>query len=689
MNRNTLVIEVYSEELPARFLGIAKESLLRFTKQILEEMLFDFDGIESFYTPRRIWCIVKGVSEFSRRSYYEVKGPPKKVSYDNENKPTNVLLKFLESKGATIEDVFIKKEGKGEYVYIKKERESIFIADAVKSILVRYINDTSFPKRMRWGEDFSYPRPIRGILVLFGDKVLNVNLGGITSSNTTYGNYIYYPDEIKINEADKYEDILESFFVIARDDKRYNLIKDAVRRLEEEYDIRAYLKDELLLEIVGILEYPVVRLLEFDKDFLKLPDIVLISEMVEKQRYIPFFDGDRLSNKFAVVFNLPSTKYKEEGALRVLRARFYDALFFYNEDIKKPLFHYVEGLKGVIFHIKLGSIYDKIERMMEVASVFKDLFGIEDSEFSDFMTAIKLCKADLLTNMVYEFPELQGEMGGIYAKEQGLNENIWKAIYEHYRPRYKGDDIPYSKLGKVLSILDKWDNILSLFMVGEIPSGSKDPYGLRRDGNGIVEILYQSKWDIDVWKLYHLTKKYYDIDENIERELYDFWFARIKGLLDEFDFSYDSKNVVLSSGILNPYDIFLRISVLEEVRKELNFDDVMIAFKRVNNIVDSFFKKFPNEKVKFSKELLIEEAEKKLYEEFSRVKPDMIEHINKKEYRAFLDSIAKLKGYVDKYFDEVLVMCDDRGLRNNRIAMLKDMADIMRLFGDFSKIQEV
>lgn len=683
---NYLLFEVGVEELPSRFvestLGQIKSNLTK----LFKENRINFNDIKTYGTPRRLTFVVEGISDKQSDLEEEVKGPSKKIAIDAEGNFTKPALGFMKSKGLKEEDVVFKTVGKDEYIFGTIRQAGCDTSQVLKTILPEAVKSVVFPKAMRWGgKNMKFARPIRWMVTLLNDNVLEVDLEGIVSSNVTKGHRFLGQSEFEVTSLEEYFAKLEENYVILDQVKRKEIIKNQCIEVAKSLGGEIEFDEDLLEEVTHLVEYPTAFYGEFDADYAKLPKEVVTTPMQQHQRYFPVLKDGKLLPNFIAVRNGDDYKIEnvKKGNEKVLEARLADALFFYKEDTKKSLESYIEKLKSVVFQAKLGTVYDKTLRIEKLSTDILNLLGLSN-ENEDTKRAAKLCKADLVTGMVFEFTELQGVMGREYAKVSGENESVSEAIFEHYLPRFAGDILPKTNPGIALSIADKLDSIAGFFAIGIQPTGSQDPYALRRQALGIINIIMDSKIDVSLKSLVGLAlENYTNIEfnkEEVTAQMMEFFKERIKNLFRELGIRYDVIDAVLSSNIDDISDMNLRAIELNNWLQKDELVEMLTAFNRVSTLAQ---KSVSSE---VSESLLKEDAEVKLYNEFKVIKEKVNELLNEKKYSESLDCFASLRPSIDAMFDSVMVMDKDEAIKNNRLGLLKQIYDTMLSICDLSKI---
>ncbi|MDU4935502.1 MAG: glycine--tRNA ligase subunit beta [Peptostreptococcaceae bacterium] len=683
---NYLLFEVGVEELPSRFVSSTLEQIKNNLTKLFNDNRIVFDDIETYGTPRRLTFVVKGISDRQSNLEEEVKGPSKKIAVDADGNFTKPALGFIKSKGLKEEDVYFKQVGKDEYIFGTIKQEGIETSEVLKTILPEAVKAVTFPKAMRWGgKNMRFARPIRWMVTLLNDEVLEVNLEGIVSSNVTKGHRFLGEKEFTVNSLEDYYEKLEKNYVILDQNKRKELIKNQCIEVANSLGGEVEFDDDLLEEVTHLVEYPTAFYGEFDSAYANLPKEVVTTPMKEHQRYFPVVKDGKLLPNFIAVRN--GNDYKidvvKAGNEKVLVARLEDALFFYKEDTKKNLESYIEKLKTVVFQAKLGTVYDKTLRIEKLSSDILESLNLNYIK-EDVIRAAKLCKADLVTGMVFEFTELQGIMGREYAKVGGENEVVSEAIFEHYLPRFAGDILPETKAGIALSIADKLDSIAGFFAIGIQPTGSQDPYALRRQALGVLSILMDKKLDVNLKDLVnHALNNYNNLEfnkEEVSTQIMEFFKERIKNLFRDLGIRYDVIEAVLSSEINDISDMHTRAVELNNWLSTEGLVEMLTAFNRVSTLAQ----KATLSDVK--EDLLKEEAEIKLYHGFKEIKVKVEELLKDKKYSEALDAFASLRPLVDNMFDNVMVMDKDESIKENRLALLKQIYDTMLSICDLSKI---
>ena len=684
---NYLLYEIGVEEMPSRFvestLGQLKDNL---TKALTEKRV-GFSEIETYATPRRLVLVVKGLADRQADLEEEVKGPSKKIALAEDGSFTKAALGFMKGKGLGENDVYFKDLDGTEYIYATIKEAGEDTEKILCDVLGEIVKAVVFPKSMRWGgKNMRFVRPIRWLLALMNDKVVPVNMEGIIASNKTVGHRFLGAKSIEVTSIEDYLAKLEENYVILDQAKRKAIIRDQIDKVAASINGRVDMDEDLLEEVTYIVEYPTAFYGEFDKEYASLPKEVVKTPMKAHQRYFPVVDdkGDLLAN-FIAVRNGNDHKIEnvKKGNEKVLEARLADALFFFREDRKKALVDYRPQLDTVVFQEKLGTLLDKSERLYKLAGRLADEIGTDVNK--DLLErAAYLCKADLVTSMVFEFDELQGYMGMEYSKLDKEDPIVSKAIYEHYLPRFSGDEIPQSAEGAILSIIDKIDTIAGFFAIGIQPTGSADPFALRRQCLGILTILLEKNIELDIARLAELALDQYsgvDFDkEGVVDQIVAFFNDRTRVMFKDLGIRYDVVDAVLASDEKNMSDLYARGQAINAWIDNPSLNDMLVAFNRVSTLAEKA------EGLDIKEVNLVEAAEKDLHAKFVLVDKEIVNLMGQKKYTESLDAFASLKPAIDDFFEMVMVMDENLDVRNNRLALLANIYKAMLKICDLSKI---
>lgn len=675
---NELLLEIGTEEIPALFLKRAESDLKSSVEKELNNLSINFSNIETFSTPRRLTVVVSDLESKQQDQTIETFGPPKRIAFDEDGKPTKAALGFAKSQNVDIEKVEIAKRDNGEFLCVKNKLIGRKTSAILKELLPDVINSIPFAKSMKWGcGKITFARPIRWVACVYNGKTVPFSIDNIKSSNKSYGHRFNSPKSFKIENFNQYQKNLERSNVILDTKKREKIIIGEAQKLAKNIKGRLVDFEELMRTVVNIIEYPVVLIGEFEKKYLDLPKEVLISVMKNHQKYFPVYkqNSDELLPYFIFVCGteVKDNKVVIKGNERVLRARLNDGEFFWKEDIKKPLENNLEQLKSMVFLSEIGSYFEKTKRLEDVSVQLAKLCN-KDEIKKDLKRASTLSKADLVSQMVFEFPELQGTMGKYYAKESGEKEEVSIAIEEHYMPTGRDASLPQTDIGALLSIADKIDNIKSCFKANLKPTGSADPYALRRQAIGIIQIVLDKKLNFNLQSIAE------------GEEVISFISERFKNLMMDEGFSNGVIDSVLSTGFYNVVNCHNKIIAVEKFTKEKGFDELSVAFKRVVNIAKD------KPKAKLDTKLFKDKSETKLHKNFSEIKKNTDKYFDnnglssESDYLKVLNQIKTLKEPIDNFFDNVMVMDKDEKLKNNRLALLNEIKTLFFQISDFSKI---
>jgi len=682
-----LLLEIGTEEIPSVYLNPAIGRVEELSKKIFTENRLSYEQIKVFGSPRRLVLLVENLSERQEGVVSKVMGPPKRVSFDDKGAPTQAAIGFAKNQGIKVEDLKIEKTEKGEYLCAIKEDKGETAKKILPEILHKLIFAIHFPKYMRWGDgSVKFVRPVHWILAIYNGGVVKLKLDSVKSSNKSFGHRFLSPKIFTVKDFTSYKKKTKENYIIFNHIERREIILKEAGKLSKKAGGSLYEDSDLLDAVTHLVEYPCPILGEFEKEYLELPKEVLISVMKKHQRYFPIInsDGSLLPNFIAISNNkVKNPAIMKAGYERVLKARFSDARFFYEEDRKKPMNDYTEKLKSVVFQDKLGTYYEKVERVVKLTQYITDKIVPPSKESAE--RAAFLCKADLVTQMVYEFPDLQGIMGREYARLSGEKHEVANAIYEHYLPRFVGDKLPESHAGAAVSMADKIDTIVGCFGVGLIPSGSEDPYALRRQTLAIANIILGNGYQISISDLIDkgIDASGQKIQRNsgeIKKEVIDFFKSRLKNQLVSEGFSHDVVDAVFSARFDDVLDDVKKVKALSELKTLSYFEPLAIAFKRVANIVKENNYDNPDPA------LFKEDAERELHDSFINIKSDVEKLVKEKMYLDAMKKIAEIRGLVDKFFDKVMVMVEDKSLRENRLNLLSNISRLYGELADFTKI---
>ena len=682
-----LFLEIGAEEIPARFMSLALDYLEKEIPSFLKKNRIQASEPRVMGSPRRLVISFDEVGNQQEDIVETHFGPNVKLAYDEKGDPTKSALGFARGKGIDPSQLTLEKTPKGEVVCARIEKTGQPTATILNNFFPILISKIPFPKKMRWGNrETPFVRPLHWIVALFGSKPLSFNYEGTPCTDISRGHRFMHSDFFKVNGMDDYLKSCEKYFLMIDPVIRKKSIVDQITLLANEVGGAVELDPELLEEVNYLVEYPFAIRGNFEKQFLELPRELLITTMKCHQKYFPLKNkhGDLLPY-FITISNVQPGPGGEivRGNERVLRARLQDARFFFDEDRKKRLEDFVELLKDVTFQKSLGTSYEKVNRIVALTEFLAT--EVCPEQIKQASRAAWLCKADLVTQMVYEFPELQGIIGGYYADHSGEDPEVGLAIKEHYRPAFSGDSPPSSPVGSIVSIADKLDTILGCIGVGLLPSGSEDPYGLRRHSLGIIQTIISQNWQVSLDKLIQkginlLKDKTKLTSDEIHMHTQVLFSQRYKTILIGEEYPYDAIDAVLSANIDSLVDVRQKVVALSDLKKQPYFEPLAITFRRVVSILNE------ESDGNIQTSLLSEPAEKKLYDEYRRVKEPVENHLSKKQFPQALEKIVEIKETVDEFFAHIMVMTKEDELRKNRLRLLKHISLLFSNIADFSKI---
>lgn len=691
MEKRTLAFEIGTEEIPAFDLAGAVKQLSTMVPSLLDDAAIPHGAVKIFSSPRRLIVIAEEIPEATEEKNEVFKGPSAKIAFDAEGNPTKAAQGFARGKGVDPSSLVVE-DG---YVYARTHTPSVNVASLLSSVLNKIIHGLSWPRSQRWGVQSEYfTRPVRWIVALFGNEVIDFTFAGLVAGRTTYGHRFLAPGPFEVADADSLVDVVRSASVIPSEAEREQVIREGVAKAEAETGFTAVLHPKTLVEVINLAEYPTVLVGTFDEEFLKVPEEIIVDAMLVHQRYFPLYDKDgKLTNRFIVVSNGDPACAETivDGNERVVRARLYDAKFFYDEDLKQPLESYVDHLGEVVFQEKLGTMLDKTNRIQRLADHLAEDAGLAGQDLSDVERAARLCKADLVTSAVVEFTSVQGVMGSYYAAASGETAQVAQAIEQHYRPRFAGDEAPDTVVGKIVAIADKLDTVCGLFAVGQGPTGSSDPFALRRSAIGIVAML-SGKDAVEVSLVaaidaalasYAQQGIEFDTDA-VRRDVIEFFITRTKVMMRDAGNSIDAIDAVLSAGIQEPVELINRVSALEAARSEQPevFEDLATAYARANNLCDSKLGTEVNEG-------LLSEVEQALVRAVCQAESNVASALENNNYDAALSELAALRKPIDLFFENTMVMDEDQTLRENRLRLLNSFVAVFANVADFALLSKV
>ena len=679
-----LLFEIGAEEIPAGFMPNILGQLKQLAETKLNDAHLPFESIATYGTPRRLALIVKGLADTSAEISERHKGPSASIAYDADGNATKAAIGFARGKGLDVADLVVE-DG---YIYAETKTAGVPAKDIVTDMLPQLITGLNFPKSMHWGNlDAKFVRPVRWLVALLDEEVIPVEFATVKSGNVTRGHRFLGADEITIKNAASYVDTLKENFVMVDQDARRELISKQLHDMAASKNASIVWDDDLLEEINYLVEWPTALCGGFEESYLALPDAAIITPMKDHQRYFPLVDQDgKLLPMFLTVRNGSdhSIEVVQAGNERVLRARLDDAKFFFNEDRKKPLIDRQDGLTKIVFQEGLGNLADKTERLLTLGRVFSEECELHEDARVVLERATELAKTDLTTGMVTEFTELQGVMGKEYALLDGESPEVAEAIFEQYLPRFAGDVLPQTEAGKVLSIIDKIDNIVATFSRGLIPTGSQDPYALRRQTIGILNILLNSEWNISLRPIIVESMNLLNVPADKQDELLgqveEFITLRLKNIFLDREVPHHVIDLLLSNNELSVADAEGLVKALLANRIDENVELVQ-AFTRMYNLVKDVTY------TGVDKSLLKEDAERALYEMATKASEASIDAWDKNDYDAVVAVPATLVPGINKFFEDVMVMDKDEAIKANRLQLVRLAYSVMAIIGDISALK--
>lgn len=681
------LLEIGVEEIPSDYIQTTKNQLKEKFQKLVDENKLTVDEIRVESTPRRFAVFLENINASNSDSLISVKGPSAAIAYDENGNPNKPLLGFLKGQGAEVSDVVIKDYNGSDYVYIEKKEESKSVAQVLKENVYDLVKSINFKRSMRWGgKSIRWARPIRYFVSILDDKILEFDAEGITVSNATRGHRTLGEDKIVIDSIDNYEKLLRDNYVILSYKDRRDTIIRGLNKINMEKGGEYMHDEDLLDEVINIVEYPTVLAGDIDTKYLELPKEVIITPMKDHQRYFPVLDeNENLLPYFLLVRNGDDNHGENVvlGNKKVLVARLEDAKFFYEIDTAKDLEEYVEELRNLTFFEGLGSMYQKTQRLVDLSAKYQQELNLGEDIKEDLKRAAYLSKADLVTKMVIEFTELQGTMGKIYALNSKENERVSNAIEEQYMPTSAGGDLPKTITGIVLSIADKIDSIVGLYAIGKYVTGSQDPFGLRRQALGLINIILENNIDVDLKDLINDSLIVYteenelpfDYDQTMAK-IIEFIKDRLKNMLIDDEFRYDIVNSVINSEQANILRIYQRVKATSEFVEEN--EDALSYFNRINNLAKE------NNLTEIDSNLLENELENKFYEQITSIENRAFQ--SSEDYKQELKNVADTAIVGNDYLDNTMINVEDEAVKNNRLAMLNNLSQRIKKVFDINQI---
>jgi glycyl-tRNA synthetase beta chain len=682
-----LLLEIGTEEIPAAFLPKAIKDMEEIIRKEFSNRRIAHGDIKAMATPRRLCLCVANLANRQEDQIIEKIGPAKRVAFDENGNPTKAATGFAAGQGINVSEIEIITTEKGEYICARKKIAGKETKALLPDVLKKFILSIPFKKSMRWSDlEIRFARPIHWILAIYGGDTIPLVIGNITSGDRSYGHRFMSPKSFKIKNLKDYITKCKKHFIIIDPDERRKIILEEAAKVAESVNGRIFCTEDLLETVTYLVEYPTAVCGSYEKEYLKLPKELLTTAMIAHQKYFPVVnDKGNLLPYFITINNTfardPSLVAR--GNEKVIRARLADAKFFFEEDQKTPLDKHFEKLNQVVFHTQLGTSYEKVMHFRKLALFITDQINPALKETVD-RTAM-LAKADLETQMVCEFTELQGIMGREYALIAGENPVVAKAIYEHYLPTAAGGELPETDEGAIVSIADKIDTIVGFFSVNLIPTGTADPYALRRQAIGIINIILNKQYSLDLESLIEkslsiLDNKLKRPPEEIKTDVLEFFKGRFENQLISQGHPYDVVDAVLETGASDIVQSLKKIEAMETFKSHKDFEPLAIAFKRVGNIIKDF-KNGSVDPTKFETE-----EERNLYAAFMHSKERVVSNIKFNNYQSVFMELATLRKPVDDFFNKVLVMAKDDAVRFNRLSLLREISEMFHMIADFSKI---
>lgn len=690
MAQQSLAFEIGTEEIPAFDLSNAVKQLHSLAPRLLDEAAIPHGETEVYSSPRRLIVVVKDIPEATEEKNEVFKGPSAKIAFDEQGNPTKAAQGFARGKGVDPADLVVE-DG---YVYAHTHTPSVSVATLLSDVLDGIVRGISWPKSQRWGSESEYfSRPIRWFVALFGTEVIPFSFAGLTADRFTRGHRFLAPGPFEVASADDLVSVVRNGYVVPSEKEREEVIRAGVAKVEADTGFHAVLPPKTLVEVVNLAEYPTVLVGTFDKEFLQVPEEIIVDAMLMHQRYFPLYDSEgALTNRFIVVGNGDPACSETiiDGNERVVRARLYDAKFFYDEDLKRSLESYVDELSQVVFQEKLGTMLDKTNRIVGLAKHLSADGKLSETDAADAVRAAHLCKADLVTSAVIEFTSVQGVMGSYYAKACGETDQVAQAIEQHYRPRFAGDEVPQTQAGKVVALADKLDTICGLFSVGQGPSGSSDPFALRRSAIGIVAMLScDQPLEISLVSAIDASLDLFAQDgiefdkQAVRDEVIEFFITRTRVMLRDSGKRIDAIDAVLAAGVQEPVELINRVEALETARtnEPETFENLATAYARANNLRDP---KLGSE----VDESLLTEVEHALSTAVVQAETRVSMALDNDNYAEALNELASLRKPIDLFFERVMIMDEDQVLRENRLKLLNRFVNVFTNVADFSLLSK-
>ena len=688
LKTETFLVEIGTEELPPKALKKLSEAFAQGIKNGLADASLNYGGVTIYAAPRRLAVMITELQVQQADKIIERKGPAKKAGFDADGNPTKALQGFARGCGVEVDALIELETEKGIWMGYNLEQKGQAAAELLPDIVSQALAKLPIPKRMRWGDsDVEFVRPVHWVLMLLGSEVVPATILGHKTANTTKGHRFHAPDEITISQPEEYaEKLVKQGYVLADFAQRSQRIAEQVHAVAGKAGGQAVIDADLLEEVTALNEWPVAVVGEFDNDFLAVPSEALISAMAGHQKYFHMLDAEgKLMPNFITVSNIESSNPQSVkfGNERVIRPRLADAKFFWNQDRKQPLDDFLPRLKTVVFQQQLGTLFDKVERLETLAVKIGKPLSVDPS---DCERAARLSKCDLMSEMVGEFPDLQGVMGRYYAYEQNENSDVADAIEAQYQPRFAGDELPANGVAQALAIADKLDTITGIFGIGQVPTGDKDPFALRRAALGMLRIMIEKNLDLDLRLLIQYSLDLHPqvkVSESLVNDIYDFVMSRLRAYYTVQGVTSEQFEAVRVCRPAHPIDFAMRIAAVRQFSQMESAESLSAANKRISNIlrkVDGDIAETVNV------ELLTDGAEKDLWLALDALREKVSPQIAARDYVAAVSELASIKNFVDVFFEEVMVMADDEAVKHNRLALLKQIYQLFLQVADISRL---
>jgi len=678
---NKLLFEIGVEELPSSEYSNIELQLEEIIRSELKTRNIEFSDIETVVAPRRFGAVVCGLSDKEPDTFTEKKGPARNLCFAEDGSPSRAFEGFLKSSGATVDQVIFKEINGIEYAHVKIDKKGKKTKELFEQILGPAITKMNFKKPMRWGKgEYSFVRPVHWVLALYNDEIMNIEIFGKKSSNKTYGHRFFGREEI-INNADEYFSKLRSSFVIARLSERVEKISTELSRIEKESGYTCDRDKELIDEIAKLTEYPTAVVGSFDEKYSYLPpEITTVTIKHHQRSFLALKDGKATNKYISFQDGYSREKNVVTGYSRVINARLDDAAFYFNDDLKAVVQERFEQLSGVTYQQGLGTYKDKAERISAICAIIAERMGFKGNEVEKIKRAGLLCKIDITSNVVFEFPEVVGSMGRIFLKAKNEEEDICTAAQEHYQPKDESDRTSSNITANIVSIADKADDIAGYFGINKIPSGSKDPFALRRKAFGIIRILIDNEWDFDIKDILKIVSDNLNMKYDCEK-MDEFFKSRFETILLKEEMPRDVINAVLVNWN-RPLRAYLAAQSIKEYLSLDKFKDFITAFQRIYNISKS------HNSMQYQGRLFVLEQEKELFQKYLEVRSGYESCVKEMNFKGVIDVLIEMKPQIDNYFEGVFVMDRDESIRLNRLGFLKTLSGMFSEIGDVSRLYQ-